>query len=223
MFFNSATIALALTLASVARGATIAVRGGGDCNGILGWQRNQAYSRGDEISYWGSIWQAKEWSYNNPPGDAANQWNNVGSCNGANNGNNGGGGSGGGQNWNKARGDDGNDTQGVNNDNSVTNNNDGGINNANGWNNGGNDIWGKDKDGGDSNNHNGNNNWDQNKDSGSNCDCSNAQPWSKSAQYPGGSFVTYNGHLWIANWWVTSNCPGDTSGSWTDKGACSKW
>ncbi|EIW76464.1 carbohydrate-binding module family 5 protein [Coniophora puteana RWD-64-598 SS2] len=191
MFFNSATIALALTLASVVQGATIATRGGGDCNGILGWQRNQAYSRGDEISYWGSIWQAKEWSYNNPPGDAANQWTNVGSCDGANNGN-GGGGSGGGQNWNKARGDDGNNAQGVNNDN-------GGINNSNGWNN------------------NGNNN------SGSNCDCSNAQPWSKSAQYPGGSSVTYNGHLWIANWWVTSNCPGDTSGSWADKGACTKW
>ncbi|EIW83565.1 hypothetical protein CONPUDRAFT_150653 [Coniophora puteana RWD-64-598 SS2] len=124
MLFSPATIALALALSSVAQGAAL------------------AYLRGDEASYWGSVWQAKEWSYNNPPGNVANQWINVGSCDGINN-SNGAGSPDGGQSWNKARGGDNNDTKGTGEDNDSKDND---------WNN------------------------------VNDCDCSDTNSWSKSAQ-----------------------------------------
>lgn len=51
-------------------------------------------------------------------------------------------------------------------------------------------------------------------------DCSKVVAWNKSTAYPGGSSVTYNGHLWTSTQWTSSNSPGDTSGTWKDMGAC---
>ncbi|KIK94207.1 carbohydrate-binding module family 5 protein [Paxillus rubicundulus Ve08.2h10] len=50
--------------------------------------------------------------------------------------------------------------------------------------------------------------------------CSGVAAWQKSQAYTSGSKVIYNGHLWLAVQWTTSNVPGDTSGTWKDQGAC---
>ncbi|KAF8837428.1 hypothetical protein BDN67DRAFT_1013900 [Paxillus ammoniavirescens] len=51
-------------------------------------------------------------------------------------------------------------------------------------------------------------------------DCSGVAAWQKSQAYTSGSKVVYNGHLWVAVQWTTSNVPGDASGTWKDQGAC---
>ncbi|KAH7885653.1 hypothetical protein F5I97DRAFT_1929056 [Phlebopus sp. FC_14] len=50
--------------------------------------------------------------------------------------------------------------------------------------------------------------------------CSGVPAWQKSQAYPAGSKVVFNGHLWVAVQWTTSNTPGDTSGTWKDLGVC---
>ncbi|KAH7886458.1 hypothetical protein F5I97DRAFT_1808538, partial [Phlebopus sp. FC_14] len=51
-------------------------------------------------------------------------------------------------------------------------------------------------------------------------DCTGVPAWQKSHAYPAGSKVVFNGHLWVAVQWTTSNTPGDTSGTWKDLGVC---
>ncbi|KAG0005281.1 hypothetical protein BGZ79_005861 [Entomortierella chlamydospora] len=52
--------------------------------------------------------------------------------------------------------------------------------------------------------------------SGSSC---TAAAWSASASYNAGAKVSYNGHLYTAQWWSQNNTP--TNGApWTDNGAC---
>ncbi|KAF9377450.1 hypothetical protein BGX21_003190 [Mortierella sp. AD011] len=53
--------------------------------------------------------------------------------------------------------------------------------------------------------------------SGSSC---SAAAWSASASYNAGAKVSYNGHLYTAQWWSQNNTPTDGA-PWTDNGACS--
>ncbi|EIM90755.1 glycoside hydrolase [Stereum hirsutum FP-91666 SS1] len=41
--------------------------------------------------------------------------------------------------------------------------------------------------------------------------CSGASAWSSSVAYVGGSEVSYNGHLWTAQWWTEADTPGERS------------
>ncbi|KAH7890586.1 hypothetical protein F5I97DRAFT_50054 [Phlebopus sp. FC_14] len=50
--------------------------------------------------------------------------------------------------------------------------------------------------------------------------CSGVSAWQMSQAYATGSKVTFNGHLWVAVQWTSSNTPGDTSGTWKDLGVC---
>ncbi|KIJ15317.1 carbohydrate-binding module family 5 protein [Paxillus involutus ATCC 200175] len=55
---------------------------------------------------------------------------------------------------------------------------------------------------------------------GNKADCTGVAAWQKSQAYSAGSKVVYNGHLWVAVQWTSSNVPGDTSGTWKDLGVC---
>ncbi|KAK7032983.1 carbohydrate-binding module family 5 protein [Favolaschia claudopus] len=59
--------------------------------------------------------------------------------------------------------------------------------------------------------------------------CAGVAAWVSTTAYVGGSRVTYNGHLWQANWWSQAGMlslppnhyvPGGASGDWADLGAC---
>ncbi|KAJ7274559.1 glycoside hydrolase [Mycena haematopus] len=50
--------------------------------------------------------------------------------------------------------------------------------------------------------------------------CAGVAAWVSTVAYVGGSQVTYNGHLWQANWWSEADVPGGASGDWADLGAC---
>ncbi|KAJ6513432.1 glycoside hydrolase [Mycena sanguinolenta] len=50
--------------------------------------------------------------------------------------------------------------------------------------------------------------------------CAGVAAWVSNVAYVGGSQVTYNGHLWQANWWSEADVPGGASGDWADLGAC---
>ncbi|HEY7416720.1 MAG TPA: chitinase [Ktedonobacteraceae bacterium] len=54
--------------------------GGGSCAGIAAWNSTTAYVGGNEVTYNGSLWQAKWWTYNDIPGGAAGVWTLVASC-----------------------------------------------------------------------------------------------------------------------------------------------
>jgi chitinase len=47
-----------------------------------------------------------------------------------------------------------------------------------------------------------------------------AAAWSPSATYVSGDVVSYNGDQWTASQWNYDEVPGDSSGAWTDDGAC---
>ncbi|KAF9228063.1 hypothetical protein BS17DRAFT_772951 [Gyrodon lividus] len=51
-------------------------------------------------------------------------------------------------------------------------------------------------------------------------DCNGVATWQQSKAYSGGDKVVYNGHLWVAQQWTSSNTPGDLSGTWKDAGVC---
>ncbi|KAH7886423.1 hypothetical protein F5I97DRAFT_1880278 [Phlebopus sp. FC_14] len=51
-------------------------------------------------------------------------------------------------------------------------------------------------------------------------DCTGVSAWQKSQAYPRGSKVVFNGYLWVAVQWTTSNTPGDTSATWKGLGVC---
>ncbi|KAJ7674177.1 glycoside hydrolase superfamily [Mycena rosella] len=50
--------------------------------------------------------------------------------------------------------------------------------------------------------------------------CAGVAAWVSTIQYVGGSEVTFNAHLWQANWWSEADSPGGASGDWADLGAC---
>ncbi|KAH7906588.1 hypothetical protein BJ138DRAFT_618259 [Hygrophoropsis aurantiaca] len=111
-----------------------------NCDNVLDWKPNTQYTAGDQTVFSSEWWTAKQWSYNNPPNDAAMEWTLIGSC--------------------------------IVPRPLVS------------------------------------------------VSCQGIPAWNKQAQYNRGSQVTYNGHLWYAPNWVSSNVPGDKSGSWVDEGAC---
>src|SRR5579884_542245 len=53
---------------------------GGGCAGIAAWSPTTAYTGGSEVTYNGSLWQAKWWTYNDVPGGAAGVWTLISSC-----------------------------------------------------------------------------------------------------------------------------------------------
>ena len=54
--------------------------GSGACAGIAAWSPTTAYTGGSEVTYNGSLWQAKWWTYNDVPGGAAGVWTLISSC-----------------------------------------------------------------------------------------------------------------------------------------------
>ncbi|KAJ7032470.1 glycoside hydrolase family 18 protein [Mycena alexandri] len=50
--------------------------------------------------------------------------------------------------------------------------------------------------------------------------CAGVAAWVSTTAYPGGSLVTFAGHLWEANWWSEADSPTGPSGDWADHGAC---
>ncbi|KAJ7706770.1 glycoside hydrolase superfamily [Mycena rosella] len=50
--------------------------------------------------------------------------------------------------------------------------------------------------------------------------CAGVAAWVSTIAYVGGSQVTFNAHLWQANWWSEADSPGGASGDWADLGAC---
>ncbi|KAF7320015.1 Glycoside hydrolase family 18 protein [Mycena kentingensis (nom. inval.)] len=51
--------------------------------------------------------------------------------------------------------------------------------------------------------------------------CAGVAAWVGTAAYEGGSKVTFNSHLWTAQWWTFNDTPGGSAGVWVDNGACS--
>lgn len=51
--------------------------------------------------------------------------------------------------------------------------------------------------------------------------CGGVAAWQASQTYVGGDQVSYNGHLWTAQWWTYGDVPGGPAGVWIDKGSCS--
>jgi chitinase len=54
--------------------------GTGGCAGIAAWSATTAYTGGSKVTYNGSLWQAKWWTYNDVPGGAAGVWTLLSSC-----------------------------------------------------------------------------------------------------------------------------------------------
>ncbi|KAF8312652.1 exo-beta-1,3-glucanase [Clavulina sp. PMI_390] len=50
--------------------------------------------------------------------------------------------------------------------------------------------------------------------------CSGVAAWSSTTAYNGGATVTYNGHVWTAQWWTYNDTPGGLAGVWTEGAAC---
>jgi len=50
--------------------------------------------------------------------------------------------------------------------------------------------------------------------------CSGISAWDTQIPYESGDQVTYQGHVWTAQYWSFSAVPGDDSESWTDIGSC---
>ena len=52
----------------------------GSCAGIAAWSASTAYTGGSKVTYNGSLWQAKWWSYNDVPGGSSGVWTLISSC-----------------------------------------------------------------------------------------------------------------------------------------------
>ena len=52
----------------------------GVCSGVAAWNSTTAYVGGSEVTYNGSLWQAKWWSEADVPGGAAGVWTLIASC-----------------------------------------------------------------------------------------------------------------------------------------------
>ncbi|KAH7904043.1 carbohydrate-binding module family 5 protein [Hygrophoropsis aurantiaca] len=139
--FSTTFIAAAVAMSSVLQpSAGLVFRRTVNCDNILDWKPNTQYTAGNQTVFTNELWTATQWSYNNPPYDAANEWSLDGSC-------------------------------------SVPR-------------------------------------------PPVKVSCQGIAAWNKQTQYDGGSKVTYNGDLWYAPNWVSSNVPGDKSGSWVEEGVC---
>ncbi|KAL4063885.1 carbohydrate-binding module family 5 protein [Scleroderma yunnanense] len=57
--------------------------------------------------------------------------------------------------------------------------------------------------------------------SSSSSSCGGVAAWQSSKTYVSGDQVSYNGHLWTAQWWTLGDVPGGIAGVWVDKGSCS--
>ncbi|KZP27341.1 carbohydrate-binding module family 5 protein, partial [Athelia psychrophila] len=68
------------TTSSTKTTSTSTAAGGGLCGGVAAWMSNVAYTGGSEVTYSGSLWQAKYWSQADAPGGAAGDWANLGPC-----------------------------------------------------------------------------------------------------------------------------------------------
>ena len=53
---------------------------GGSCAGIAAWTTGVAYVGGNQVTYNGSLWQAKWWTENDVPGGPAGVWTLIRSC-----------------------------------------------------------------------------------------------------------------------------------------------
>ncbi|KAH7906617.1 hypothetical protein BJ138DRAFT_1129780 [Hygrophoropsis aurantiaca] len=51
-----------------------------NCDNVLDWKANTQYTAGNQTVYTSNLWTAKQSSHNNPPNDAAMEWNFPGSC-----------------------------------------------------------------------------------------------------------------------------------------------
>ncbi|KZV72987.1 carbohydrate-binding module family 5 protein [Peniophora sp. CONT] len=52
----------------------------GSCGLVAGWVANIAYTAGDQVTYAGFLWTAKQWTYADTPGGAAGSWTQDGPC-----------------------------------------------------------------------------------------------------------------------------------------------
>ncbi|KAJ7103739.1 glycoside hydrolase superfamily [Mycena epipterygia] len=50
--------------------------------------------------------------------------------------------------------------------------------------------------------------------------CAGVAAWVSTSIYTGGLKVTFNAHLWTAQWWTQGDTPGGSAGVWVDGGAC---
>ncbi|HET8844432.1 MAG TPA: chitinase [Ktedonobacteraceae bacterium] len=53
---------------------------GGSCAGVAPWSSTATYVSGNQVTYNGSLWQAKWWTYNDVPGGPAGVWTLLSSC-----------------------------------------------------------------------------------------------------------------------------------------------
>jgi len=54
--------------------------GTGSCAGVAAWSSTATYVGGNQVTYNGSLWQARWWTYNDVPGGAAGVWTLLSSC-----------------------------------------------------------------------------------------------------------------------------------------------
>lgn len=55
---------------------------GGSCSGVAAWSSTAIYVAGNQVTYNGSLWQAKWWTQGDTPGGSAGVWQQLGSCSG---------------------------------------------------------------------------------------------------------------------------------------------
>ncbi|KAI8064696.1 glycoside hydrolase superfamily [Gongronella butleri] len=53
---------------------------GGACAGVSAWSASTSYTTGSKVTYSGSLWQAKWWTYGDTPGGSAGVWAKQGAC-----------------------------------------------------------------------------------------------------------------------------------------------
>ena len=61
-------------------GPTPTATPGGSCSGVAPWSSTAVYVGGNQVTYNGSLWQAKWWTEGDVPGGAAGVWQLIGSC-----------------------------------------------------------------------------------------------------------------------------------------------
>lgn len=64
-------------------GSTPTPTPGGSCAGVAPWSSMAVYVAGNQVTYNGSLWQAKWWTQGDIPGGPAGVWTLIGSCNGS--------------------------------------------------------------------------------------------------------------------------------------------
>jgi chitinase len=64
-------------------GSTPTPTPGGSCAGVAPWSSTAVYVAGNQVTYNGSLWQAKWWTQGDIPGGPAGVWTLLGSCNGS--------------------------------------------------------------------------------------------------------------------------------------------